>query len=392
MRSGLNLLLVVVVAAALAASCAGPVEDEPFLCQETLSEGGQPSAGWTSTTLWESDSPVWSVFVDDILPGKAGREIVAMDDKGRATLLFMNNNESVPWTILMDGLWLGAAAFGDIEPEISGKELYLAGSRGNLYQVVPLGQGGFESRVIWYARDEIHSLILGDVVPANPGPDLLACTLRGEICLLTPRRAGGPWKVDLLYREPARVRDAVVYDFCPELEGDEIVYVSRAGRLVRLGWKDGNLDVQVLYSDSQGLARIALGLVRENGVPVIYTAGDDGRIIRFSRSSVGAWIGTPIFEGLPGARGVAPVRIDDEACEECVALFGYAKEVTLLKRRKGEERFSVETVFTDTDKGHWLEAAALDGRTGADEIVVCGYSGNVTLLSREEEADPLPDQ
>ncbi len=380
----LNLLFAIAVVL-VTLSCSGLQEEEKSVTIEVLPEALQPT-GWNTRTMWESDAPVWSVYTADILPGKAGTEIVAMDENGRATLLFMNNDQPLPWHILMDGMWLGAAAFGDADPGVPGKELYLAGSRGNLYQVVPLKQGGFESRVIWYARDEIHCLILGEVVPANPGLDLLACTVGGEICLLTPRRAGGAWSVELLYREPARVRDAVVFDFHPELEGDEILYVSRSGRLVMVRWNGTSLETNAVYSDSQGLARIALGPVLESGMPVVYTAGDDGRILRFTKSPSGGWSGEPIFEGEAGARGVAPVRISGDGSEECLAIFGYSKEVVLLRRKKGELCFSSEIIFRDSDKGHWLEAAALDSRSKSDEILISGYSGKVTLLSFDEAA------
>jgi len=337
--------------------------------------------GWEARLLWESEVEVWGVFAADVLPSRAGLEIVAMDERGRANLVFMNNDEPVPWMAVMDGQWLGTAGFGDVDPRRPGPELYVAGARGNVYQVVPLPQGGFESRVVWFARDEVHTLILDEAVPGHPGPDLLACTLEGGIYHLVPSASVTGWDAWLLHQDPGRVRNAVVHDFTPALEGNEVLYVSRSGNFVQLGWKDGELAARTIRRDAQGLARITLGMVAENGVPVVYTAGDDGRIFRCTLSPDGAWNCRVIYAGPAGARGVAAGRFTDDTTQECVAVFGYSMEVVLLVRDAGSEDFEPRTIFRDTDKGHWLIAVDLDGRNGTDELVSCGYSGRVVLLT-----------
>ncbi len=56
--------------------------------------------------------------------------------------------------------------------------------------------------------------------------------------------------------------------------------------------------------------------------------------------------------------------------------------VDLLSRPPGGA-FSVETIFADRDRGHWLDAAELDGRNATDELLGSGYGGRVFLLARE---------
>ncbi len=357
-------------------------------CPETEGE-------WTNRVLWESDAPVWSVLLADVLESRAGLEIVAMDDKGRGNLLFTGNNEAIPWLLLMDGRWLGTAVFGDADPFRPGSELYLAGGRGNLYQVTMLPQGGFESRLIWFARDEIHTLVLDEVVPGHEGLDLIACTLRGGMYLLTPGDVEdefvpeGAWESRLIHMDPGRIRNVVVHDFDPTLAGKEMLFVSRSGRFSRLGWRCGKLEELLIFQDTQGLARLALGKAAK-GQPPVYTAGDDGRIFRYERNAVGLWQGRVIHKCGGPARGVATGRFTEEENAECVAVFSYSREVTLLVRHGEEEEFEPHTIYTDGDKGHCLAAVDFDGR-GLDEIIVCGYSGRVTLLTWEESTADSPD-
>ena len=63
-----------------------------------------------------------------------------------------------------------------------------------------------------------------------------------------------------------------------------------------------------------------------------------------------------------------------------MAIFGYSAHVELLTRR--DTGWSVETIFVDRDKGHWLAAAELDGRNATLEILGSGYGGRIFMLSR----------
>lgn len=344
---------------------------------------------WQATTLWQSDVPVWSLLVEDLLPALPGPEIVALDELGRAPLLFVParfESRVVPWFTIMDGRWLGAAAFGDADPRREGSELYLAGGRGNLYQVVPLPRGGFESRLVWYIDDEIHALLLDDVIPDHTGLDLLACTLAGEIVHVIPSgEPDTPWRGEVIHTEPARVRQVVAGDFSPILEGREIVFVSLAGRCIHLGFDEGRLDTQVLWQSDQGLARIVRGGSSGGELEnVLYIAGDDGRLVRLSRRPDAEWSGRVIYESEAGLRGAATGRFTSESYEESIALFGYDRKVVLLLRSQADGPFLSRTIFNDSDRGHWLAAAELDPRNATDEILVCGYSGRVTLLTRSD--------
>jgi hypothetical protein len=340
----------------LLAGCQAPADKaapDPALDVVTLGAAG----GWDARLLWTSDCGVWTVELAEVLPRAAGPEIVALDDRGRCALLNLYATKVSYWQPVMDGYWLGGVAHADIDPWLQGPELYLGGKRGNLYQVVPLEQGGFDSRVVaYFPGKEIHTL-------CAVGKVLYAGLISGEWMRLEP--AAGEWKVHLAHRDPGRIRDAVV------VGGKDVVYVSGSGRLVRL---DGEKETE-LYRCPQGLARIDRGSEPD----VYYAVGDDGQVMRIAKSG-GRYEKEMIYAGPPGARGIARGRFFEDPRVEGLALFGYSGNVEIL--RKTPAGWKSEKIFRDVDKGHWLVAGELDDRNATDEIVISGYGGRVVLLSR----------
>ena len=78
--------------------------------------------------------------------------------------------------------------------------------------------------------------------------------------------------------------------------------------------------------------------------------------------------------------------LTDPNCPYCNKLWSDARpwvdsgKVQLLTR--GEGGWTVETIFTDREKGHWLAAGELDGRNATDELVCCGFGGRIVMLFR----------
>lgn len=353
MKTMIGLILIFVLT-----GCRTPFEKaelDPAKERVTLDAMGQ----WEARLLWTSDCGIWTVELVDVLPRVAGPEIAALDDRGRCALLSLYATKVSYWQPLMDGFWLGGITHAEIDPWVEGPELYLGGKRGNLYQVVPLEQGGFDCRVVaYFPGKEIHTLIVA-------GEVLHAGLVSGELMRLEP--AAGEWKTQLAHRDPGRIRDAVVID------GKAMVYVSGSGRLVKL---DGETETE-LYCCPQGLARIDSGAQAD----VYYAVGDDGQVMRVAKTGEGGYEKEMVYAGPPGARGIALGRFFDDPEEEGLALFGYSGLVEILRRDAAGDWIS-EKIFKDVDKGHWLAVGELDDRNATDEIVISGYGGRVVLLSR----------
>ena len=88
------------------------------------------------------------------------------------------------------------------------------------------------------------------------------------------------------------------------------------------------------------------------------------------------WIRYEVSEAFQIAAG----RFHQDPKVETVAVFGYSGKVQLLSRIEG--KWKVETLFQDTDKGHGLAVAELDGRNNTRELLSSGYSGRIVMLAR----------
>ncbi|RMH04934.1 MAG: hypothetical protein D6702_01725 [Planctomycetota bacterium] len=352
----------------LAAACAGPAAaPDPSRGEVPLPAG----PGWEARLLWAGDAGVWTVEAAPVFPQHGSPAVVGLDDRGRCLVLVSYSGKWTPLPRVHDGRWLGGFAFADLDPRAPGAELYVGGQAGNLYQLRAYPEGALDARRIAHLPGrEIHTLAgLGE-------RGLLVLTNPGEMWHLTPDAPDGEWNARRMSELPGRIRDAE-WIRLPGESGRALATVSRAGLLELWRFTDVDWKRETVWQVPMGLGRVAWDPERPE---VLYTAVDDGRIVRHERGPNG-WRHRTIYDGPQGARGVAAGRFSAEpGVEETVAVFGYSGRVELLSRR-GDE-WSVETIFTDVDKGHWLAAAELDGRNETRELLASGYSGRVVMLVR----------
>ena len=319
--------------------------------------------GWTASLMLDNQGVgVWTVGSFQVFPQYACPEVVGLDNDGRAIVLVSYSGRWTPFRTVADGKWLGGLAHGDVDPRVEGAETYVGSQKGNLYQIVSYRHGVLDNRLIAHLPGrEIHTIIAR-------GRELIVFTRPGGLFRITPTGKDGRFETRFVQELPGRVRDA-------ELLGTgEIVTVSRTGKLqlLHLG-NEGPPQWKTIYEGPMGKGRIA----QHNGV--LYTTHDDGRILRHERFKTG-WESKVIYRGPEGPRGIVAARFSEDASVETVAIFGYSGRVELLTRK--DELWTAETLFEDTDKGHWLCAAEVDGRNNTREIVSSGYSGRVVLLAR----------
>lgn len=367
---------------------AGEQEAAPESAEEAPQEPpGDPSqdevplpalAGWNASLVIRNDVGIWTVRSYQVWPNLACPEIVGLDDRGRMHVLTGYSGKWWSFQVVNDGRWLGGLAFEDVDPRISGAELYTGSQRGNLYQVVPYRHATLDCRLIaHFPGREVHTVVAGDFDPTNAGRrELLAFTRPGALFRLTPTGEHGRFEVAKLQDLDGRVRDAVV------LPGPDraIATVSRAGWLALLRFTAAGPQWERVYGASTGMGRVAARPPRAGEPLVLYTTLDDGRILRHQRIGEGSWKHETIYLGPQGPRGVAAGRFSADPGAETVAIFGYSKKVQLLTRQGAA--WQVETIFEDDAKGHWLARAELDGRNATDELLATGYGGRIVLLAR----------
>lgn len=337
-------------------------------------------SGFDAYLVHRSDVGVWTVECLPVFERFGCPEIVALDDKGRCTVLNSYSGKWSPWVAVQDGEWLGGIAHADIDPRRPGKELYVGGKRGNLYQLCPHPQGGFDANVVAYLPGkEIHTLAAADLDRSRDGVELLAFTHPGGLYLLTPDAQAGGFECRLLQELPGRIRDAA------ELRGPDgslvgVATASRAGEVGLLKLEGGVPTWTTLYRTEMGLGRLAVRPRREGEPLTLYVTCDDGQVVRLEQRADGVFDAAVIYTGPQGPRGVVAGRFHTDPAVESVAVFGYSKKVQLLTRT--DKGWRVETLFEDADKGHWLAVGELDGRNATDEILLSGYGARVVMLTR----------
>ncbi len=336
--------------------------------------------GWEARLIWDAGVGVWAVKSFPVFEQYAVPEVVAMDDRGRCAVLISYSGKFTPKPTVHDAKWLAPATFADIDPRLDGPELYVSGQGGNIYQVKGYRHGALDSRLIAHLPGlEVHTLVAGELDGNRSDVELLAFTRPGALYRLTPSVEGVGFELVKLQDLPGRVRDALVLP-TPQGTIPRIATASRAGEITLLQLTDRGPTWETIHQLSMGFGRLALRPAELGENIVLYSSCDDGRVLRHEELPSGEWITETIFDGPQGPRGLAAGRFHADPQLECVAIHGYSGKVQLLTR--AGDSWSVETIFTDVDKGHWLEVAELDGRNGTDELICSGYSGRVVLLQR----------
>jgi len=335
--------------------------------------------GWRADSIFDAGSGVWYAHVDQVVDAFGQPEVICCDDRGAFTVLSVYSAQWTPHSVVCDGGWLAPSRPADVDPRVDGGELYAAGRGGSVHQITrraqPFARFTLEAREIGHAAgEEFHAIVAADLIPGG-AHELLVFGITGAVHRLRARGDGDGFTMAKVAQLPGRVRDVAVV---PGADGAVPVLLgaSRTGHLLRMQLTEQRLEWQVAQRIDCGLGRITLG-----APGVAYVTRDDGVLLRvgFERN-VERCEATPIYAGGQGLRGVASGRFFADG-REAVAVCGYDQRVHLLARG-ADGVWQVETIFTDTQRGHWLTVGELDGRNGTDELVLTGFDGGVVLLSR----------
>ena len=334
------------------------------------------AAGWRASLVLDNQpTGIWRMEPLQIFPQYATPEVVGLDDNGTCWVMVSYSGKWTPVRVLADGAWLGGIAHADIDPAVAGKELYVGGKKGVLYQVRAYADGGLDGRrIATFPGQEIHTIVGGNVDPSHDGAELLVFTRPGALYRVTPQ-AGGTFKTEWLSDLSGRIRDAIVLP-----DGHTIVTASRDGKVALLQMQADGPHWQIIHQNDAGCGRLAVSKQQTGGWPVIYSTGDNGRIFRHEFVAE-KWNTQTIYAGPLGPRGLVVGQFDPDPSIETVAIFGYSGRVEKLALHNG--KWTTTTLFTDRDRGHWLSVLEIDGRNNTDEILLSGYGARMVLLSSD---------
>ncbi|MCA8970236.1 MAG: hypothetical protein KDC95_10645 [Planctomycetes bacterium] len=341
--------------------------------------------GWRAHMVFDAGVGVWTVVAAKVHEQYGCPELIALDDRGRCTVLRSYSGKWTPESTITDGKWLAPTAVGSLHQAARTRSVYVGGASGRLWQLRPRTGGVFDCRVLaeWNG-EEVHTVVLGDIDTTTSGSELLVFLASGRVFRVDARSAeDSDFEVRELESVPGRVREAVLVKTSDGRTS--VLAVSRAGFLASLHLEGTKLTTRFLAREPMGLGRIASTM--RGGELVLYVTRDDGVILRFAGDRDAILSGEHdltreiIYAGPQGPRGIACGRFHEDPAVESIAVFGYSKRVELLSR-KGNGPWTVTTIFEEIDKGHWLTTCEVDGRNGTDELVASGYAGRVVLLSR----------
>ena len=347
--------------------------------------------GWRSDLLLDlAPTGIWFAAPFDLYPQYAEPEVLALDDLGRAHVVISYGGR---WTLQStgpEGSWLGTAGQGDVDGRIPGPEAYLGAESGRVWQLVTHRREGVLDRRLVAQLDgrAVHALAVGRFGPLPGQVSVLVFTEPAEAWRLTPRPDRDGFEAELLDGLDGRIRQALTVSGADGR--DRVLCASRAGWV---GWYDPLATaperLRPLHRLGFGRGRVVLarGSTFESGRA--FSTAEDGTIWEHRWSVDQAPSNQLVYRGPQGPRGIAVGRFDPQTSGDQVAIFGYSGQVELL--RPGSDPaalWSSEVLLEDRTpdgvlhRGHFLSSAELDGRNSTDELLLCGFSGRLTLLAR----------
>lgn len=341
------------------------------------------AVGWQAHTIHQSDGGIWYAHVDKVIDYFGPNEILAADDNGRFLLLSVYSGQWTAHACTPDGLWLAPSRSADVDPRVPGREMYAAGRTGSMHRITvrpqPFARYSLETTEIGHVGgEEFHTVLAADLLPAQPGDELLGFAITGAVHRFTAEGPDHGFLRTKVADVAGRVRDAVLVPATEKGTAPTILGVSRAGDLLAMQLTPKGLEHRVVLHEDCGLGRIA----RSPTVPgVVYITRDDGLLVRVELGVDGTAVRQPMLATAQGLRGVAAGRFHSDG-REAVACYGYGKVVQLVTRNH-DGSFAVEDLYTGAQQGHWLATGELDGRNGTDELVATGFDGAMVLLSRK---------
>ena len=337
--------------------------------------------GWEGVVIHEAESRIAHIRAEKIFKQNATPDLLALEDQGRCTILSGGTGKWTATPTIEEFAPIGSVAVGDLDPRVPGDEIYVGTRNGNLHQIVWLKGKAFQSSpAASFPGISVTKMILADLLPERPGLELLVFLTPGDALLLEPETERPGFRTRPLLKLSGRVRDMALLPRASTAERPRVAVVIESGELALLKVGEKGLEVETIATDPMPFCRIARRPDRDSGGEVLYATRDDGLIQRFEERADGTWMRSIIYAGPHGATGIAAGRFTAALDDESVAVFAGPKVQLLTRAATGP--WSVETIYTEIDNGHWLAAAELDGRNGTLELVGCGFAKRAFVLRR----------
>ncbi len=347
------LLVALALSPVLLTSCA--TEPTPMVC--------------LTTVAFTAPAKLGGCTVGDLDPASPGNEIAAVSITGE---VFLVRRDGDAWSheviAKLPGELIQCVA-GDVFPEIGGNELLVFGmmegteddgGAGAAYLLL-LSDDGWVPELLLADEALIHAGCIAEVDPRYHGPEIVLAGFGLQVFVLHAIENG--WESELALRLEAPAKNAVGFD------GGAAIGCAD-GQLLHLRLEEGRWTSTLLDEAPAGQSRLGVAgdrliAARDDGVLALLEGGERTEIYR---------------EGAK-LRGAVLAELDPYSPGLEAATAGYEKRLTVLTRRG--ETWEPWTVFEDTDRFHHVASGELRSDSPGEELVACGYSGKLILVSIE---------
>ncbi len=350
-----------------------------------------PAIDWTPTVVYRAEGAIERIRAGRVDPADPGPQAVSVDQAGDVALVHFAGAAPRAEVLQRAGAERTGLVIADVDPSEPGVELYAGGAivdaekkeiGGAVDELVVTRDPAARVRVrrIHSGPAYVHSI--ERIPPQRPGEPagLLVSNYAGEVRRLAPS-ASGAWSERVLYRAPAasdpevlKIKDAG-FLLDPSGRAPHVALVAfKLGRLVALDL-DAPESARVVHEEAGGLSRVTPD--PDGGA---WVTGYAGRVLHVVPEGASFRVDVVDQEGTDsGLRGAVlgtfPIGGGETAN---LAVFGFHRRCRALLPRKGV--LDPVTLFVDVERGHAIEAAELVPGNAADELLLGGYSKQVTLL------------
>lgn len=327
------------------------------------------TADWQSSVILRADAGLGGCAIGDVSQKWPGNEIVATATDGKVWV--MGSTDGVYWdavvAVTLPGEMIQVTT-GDVRPDIPGDEIIAVGMlRGAEDETAPGAAyavwneaGAWRHQKIADDARLLHGVCVADADPNAAGNEVWVAGFSNRVREVVYE--GGAW------RELGSARISGPGKCATPFQGGVAVGGSD-GAIHLCRPVGGELAAKLLLEGDTGVARIGA-----DGDALLFCC-DDGTL-HFFRDGRQDTIHREELK----LRGAVLADLDPELPGREAVTVGYAKRLTVLASNGDESRWLPVHTELDTDALHHATSGELDGDPTTREIVVVGFSGNVTLL------------
>ncbi len=349
---------------------------------------------WTVETIYDG-VPLARIAVGDVDPD-AGLEIYVgadtFNDQGieKPTIIGIKRSETdwITKTILSDtdknrGVWVG-----DVDPNVDGQELYIFGYSRILYQAHGSFSTGYEVSNLYEDVARGHEIRIGDLLTDRPGYEIAIVGYSEALKVVYP----SGWEVETAYQTGGATDGVAIGELISEHEGSEAVILSR-DMGVYLSYYQPETDSwfteKIWTSPGQGLTPAIGDLMPDKAGNEILVVGlsaglEDAADAGHGLATVlyregGAWKSVNVFEMDSLIHGCDIGDVDSSITGNEAVVVGFTREAYMIWYEETTKTWHSSLICNDTGNLRKVVIAdILPERTG-NEMVIASKSGKVLL-------------